>query len=57
MSCRRGHSGRSGIHHIAVPVRAAGRKSHWGGTTTMWRSLKGSGYLAAVEGSACTVLV
>jgi hypothetical protein len=25
MSCRSGHSGRSGIHHIAVTVRAAGR--------------------------------
>ena len=25
MTCRSGHSGRSGIHHIAVTVRAAGR--------------------------------
>lgn len=45
MICRSGHSGGSGIHHIAVTVRAAGRSSHFGRTTTMWRSLKGSGYL------------
>ncbi len=57
MSCRSGHSGRSGIQHIAVTVRAAGRQSHLGRTTAMWRSLKGSGYLGTVEDSAGTVLV